>query len=104
MTRASTTYFMIPCRFGTTTVPVPLHIGEPSPGAHPLEQQADWLQRTQNGSIPLEVMDSFAKLLSIANENDVSFRELCAYAMDMALADVDDSPVAPAPMDGSSDT
>ncbi|MEV5206621.1 DUF2610 domain-containing protein [Micromonospora sp. NPDC053740] len=27
--------------------------------------------------MPLEVMDSFAKLLSIANENNVSYTELC---------------------------
>ncbi|MFI6784683.1 DUF2610 domain-containing protein [Micromonospora sp. NPDC050276] len=77
---------------------------ENSAGRHPLEQQADWLQRTQDGSTPLEVMDSFAKLLSIANENNVSFKELCTYAMGMALADADGNPVPPARVDGAADT
>ncbi|MFI7553480.1 DUF2610 domain-containing protein [Micromonospora sediminimaris] len=79
-------YFMIPCRFGTARVPFPLYVGEPAVGTHPLEQQSAWLHRVRGGSVPVEVMDSFEKLFAIALENNVSFEELCAYAMEQAAS------------------
>lgn len=78
--------FMIPCRFGTAGAPFPLYVGEPAVGTHPLEQQVAWLSRVRGGSVPVEVMDSFAKLFAIALENNVSFEELCVYAMEQATS------------------
>jgi hypothetical protein len=79
--------FLIPCDFGGTRSPFPLYFGEPSGDAHPLEQQAAWLWRERGGTIPAEVMESFAKLHAIARENNVSFEELCVYAMGEALGE-----------------
>jgi hypothetical protein len=72
---------MIPCRFSSATEQFPLYVGEPAADVHPLEQQAAWLWRERQGSVPAEVLDSFRKLLVIAQENNVSFEELCVYAM-----------------------
>lgn len=77
--------FMIPCSFGPLTVPFPMYVGEPVwDDTHPLEQQAAWLERERGGQVPTEVMDSFAQLLAIAIEHNVSFEELTVYAMDEA--------------------
>lgn len=37
--------------------------------------------RERQGIVPVEVLDSFQKLLVIAWEDNVSFEELCVYAM-----------------------
>ena len=76
--------FMIDCQFGTARASFPLYVGEPAVGTHPMEQQSAWLQRVRGGSVPVEVMDAFETLFTIALENNVSFEELCAYAMEQA--------------------
>lgn len=73
--------FTIPCQFGDHMAPFNIYIGDPVADAHPLEQQAAWLLRERGGVIPAEVMDSFKKLQDIAIENNVSFEELCVYAL-----------------------
>jgi hypothetical protein len=73
--------FTIPCQFGDVKAPFNIYIGEPVADAHPLEQQAAWLLRERGGVIPAEVMDSFKKLQDIAIENNVSFEDLCVYAL-----------------------
>ena len=78
-------WFMIPCFFGDRKAPFPIYVGEPAADTHPLEQQAAWLWRERGGLIPQEVMDSFGKLHTIALENNVSFEELCVYAIGEAL-------------------
>ncbi|GAA1403598.1 DUF2610 domain-containing protein [Catellatospora coxensis] len=93
---------MIPCDFGGRRLPFPIYAGEPVLDAHPLEQQAAWLERERGGTVPAEVMESFAKLRVIAADNDVDFGELTAYAMNEALsqqseADGADSAEAPGP-------
>lgn len=80
-------HFMIPCDFGGRKAPFPIYVGEPKVDAHPLHYQAWWLSSARGGTIPQEVMDSFEKLHKIALENNVSFEELCVYAMGEALAD-----------------
>ncbi|GIJ80556.1 protein of unknown function [Micromonospora phaseoli] len=79
--------FLIPCQFGAARAPFPLYAGEPAAGTHPMEQQSAWLGRVRGGTVPVEVMDSFAKLFAIALENNVSFEELCVYAMEQATND-----------------
>ena len=73
--------FTIPCDFGGTKSPFHIYVGEPDPKKHPLQNQAWWLQSERGGAIPPEVMESFEKLHKIAKENNVSFEELCVYAL-----------------------
>lgn len=77
--------FMVPCDFGGRKAPFPIYVGEPKPDMHPLHNQSWWLSTERGGSIPQEVMDSFEKLHQIAKDNNVSFEELCMYAMGEAL-------------------
>lgn len=79
-------HFMIPCDFGGRKAPFPIYVGEPKADAHPLQHQSSWLSSERGGSIPQEVMDSFEKLHKIAMENNVSFEELCVYAMGEAMS------------------
>jgi len=51
-----------------------------------------WLAEQRSGTIPLEVMESFEKLQKIAAENNVSFEDLCVYA----LGSADEKPAAQA--------
>jgi hypothetical protein len=76
--------FTIPCDFAGQKTPFHIYVGEPSSDIHPLFFQAAWLAEKRGGTIPSEVMESFAKLQVIANENDVSFEELCVYALSTA--------------------
>ena len=73
--------FTIPCNFGGTKSPFDVYIGNPKPGNHPLQNQAAWLSSERGGSIPPEVMESFAKLLDLSAKHGVSFEDLCVHAM-----------------------
>jgi hypothetical protein len=72
--------FTIPCDFGGQKTPFHVYVGQPTPG-HPLKYQAAWLRVERGGKIPDDVMESFQKLYNIAKENNVSFEELCVYAL-----------------------
>jgi|GEM_PF-2174802 len=77
--------FTIPCNFGSEKHPFAVYVGSYScKGRHPLEFQARWLSEMRGGAVPSEVMESFHKLLVIAEENAVSFEELCMYALGQA--------------------
>lgn len=76
--------FKIPCDFNGQKIPFDLYVGEPRDDRHPLANQQNWLSTERGGSIPKEVMDSFDKLHKIAIENNVSFEELCMYALGSA--------------------
>ncbi len=79
--------FTVPCRFGEAMAPFAIYVGEPvldAADAHPIEQQAAWLLRERGGVVPQEVMNSFTELLVIAKDNNVSFEELCVYALGTA--------------------
>lgn len=78
--------FTVPCKFGGQNYPFHIYVGDPSPEHHPLYFQALWLSTVRGGSIPEEVLDSFARLQKIALENKVSFEELCVYALGTAAA------------------
>ncbi len=80
--------FTIPCDFGGQKAPFSIYVGSPKPNIHPLRYQAAWLTRERGGQIPSEVMESFEKLHAIAKENNVSFVELCVYALGGANEDV----------------
>lgn len=76
--------FTVPCDFGGQKAPFDVYIGNPKPGNHPLQNQANWLSKERGGNIPAEVMDSFQKLLDLAEKNNVSFEDLCVYALNVA--------------------
>lgn len=76
--------FTVPCDFNGVKSPFTIYIGEPEDSHHPLHFQADWLTRERGGNIPGEVMDSIAKLKELADKNNVSFEELCVYALGAA--------------------
>jgi hypothetical protein len=79
--------FSVPCDFGGEKHPFDFYIGNPSPGLHALKYQAAWLLENRGGRVPTEVLDSFTKLRQLALDNNVSFEELCAYAMARAYED-----------------
>ncbi|KKB96364.1 hypothetical protein SZ25_00514 [Candidatus Arcanobacter lacustris] len=76
--------FSIPCDFNGVQSPFTIYIGDPEPKHHPLHFQADWLSRERGGTIPANVMDSVAKLKDLSEKNNVSFEELCVYALGAA--------------------
>ncbi|MCC5612573.1 DUF2610 domain-containing protein, partial [Nostoc sp. CHAB 5834] len=76
--------FTIPCDFGAKKAPFDVYIGNPDPDSHPLQYQSRWLSENRGGSIPQEVMDSFEKLYALAQKNEVSFEDLCVYALEAA--------------------
>ncbi len=76
--------FTVPCDFNGKKAPFHIYIGEPNPKNHPLQHQAHWLSSERGGNIPPEVMDAFGKLHDISKQNNVSFEELCVYALGSA--------------------
>ena len=76
--------FTIPCEFGGQKHPFAIYVGTPRDDRHPLQNQAHWLSSERGGNIPAEVMESFQKLHNISKENNVSFEELCMYALGQA--------------------
>lgn len=73
--------FTVPCDFGEQKQQFHVYIGQPDVGSHPLEFQSLWLNNQRGGLIPTDVMESFEKLFRISLENDVSFEDLCVYAL-----------------------
>lgn len=73
--------FTIPCAFGGATAPFAIYIGDPEPQHHPVHFQAEWLTKHRGGVIPSSIMDSIARLYALAKKNNVSFEELCVYAL-----------------------
>lgn len=73
--------FTIPCAFGGATSPFAIYIGDPEPLHHPVHFQSEWLTKHRGGVIPGKVMDSISRLYALAQKNNVSFEELCVYAL-----------------------
>lgn len=74
--------FTANCDFGGQKAPVTLYVGNPAIGTHPLNFQSRWLSQNRGGTIPPEIMDSFAKLAEISEKNRVPFEDLCAYVIE----------------------
>ncbi len=89
--------FTVPCDFGGTKSPFDVYIGDPTPGRHPLHFQSAWLSTVRGGTIPQEVMESFDKLHKLALQNNVSFEDLCVYALQTAQGDTSVQAPEPAP-------
>ncbi|RZI47741.1 DUF2610 domain-containing protein [Rickettsiales endosymbiont of Peranema trichophorum] len=71
----------IPCDFHGVNAPFTVYIGNPEPAHHPLQFQSQWLSKERGGAIPQEFMESLQKIKEIADRNNVSFEELCTYAL-----------------------
>lgn len=77
--------FTIPCVFDNGSQnPFEFFIGNPSYGKHPIEFQSKWLTEVRGGHVPQEIMDSIQKIKDLADRNNVSFEDLCYYAITMA--------------------
>ena len=83
--------FTVPCDFGGTKSPFDVYVVEPAPEQHPLHFQAAWLSTVRGGTIPQEVMDSFDKLHKLALKNNVSFEDMCVYALQVSQGDTSES-------------
>jgi hypothetical protein len=81
--------FTVNCDFGGQIAPFTICVGSPEPTHHPLYFQAEWLSKERGGNIPTEIMDALEKLMTLSKENNVSFEELCVYALGAAQQDKD---------------
>ncbi len=81
--------FTINCDFGGQMAPFTICVGEPEAGHHPLHFQAEWLSKERGGTVPPQVMDAVQKLKDLSKENNVSFEELCVYALGAAQQEKD---------------
>lgn len=71
--------FDFPCNFSGNKQKVTFYVGSSALGTHPIAFQSKWLEREKGGIVPKELIESLAKLKQIADENKVSFEELCSY-------------------------
>lgn len=76
--------FDIPCNFNGKMITVTLYIGDPKLENHPLQFQSNWLASVKGGQIPQDVMDSISKIRDLAVKNNVSFEDLCYFAVKKA--------------------
>ena len=83
--------FDVMCDFNGAKSLFTLYIGFPKPDAHPLQHQSTWLSKERGGSIPSDIMDGVAKLRDISIKNNVSFEELCVYALGVASETSDEN-------------
>lgn len=77
--------FPIECDFNGIKRTFHVYVGEPDPKRHPLQFQNWWMTTMGHGTIPQEEMDKFERLHKIAIENNVSFEDLCVYAIENAV-------------------
>lgn len=71
----------INCNFGASTSMVPIFIGKPEDGHHPIHFQAEWLSKERGGTVSKEVMESLSEIKRISDENGIPFDELCEFAL-----------------------
>jgi tetratricopeptide (TPR) repeat protein len=77
--------FTVPCSVAGYAKPYPLDVYVTTPRdsqqEDPLEDEARRLKEDHDATVPPAVRDSFKRLLKIARENNVSFPDLCVYAL-----------------------
>ena len=80
------TRYTIPTDFGGIKVPFYYYIRDwPSDYQYVgIDDQVIWLKQARGGVVAPEVVESFHKLMKIAKDNKVSFRELVEYALGQA--------------------
>ncbi len=76
--------FTVPTDFNGVKFPFHIYITE---SIQPFDDQVRWVNDVRGGTVPVEVIDSFHRLYKIAKENNVSFQDLCVYALGTADKD-----------------
>lgn len=76
--------FTIPTDFNGVKFPFHVYIISGPNGLQQLLNQFRWVKEIRGGTVPEEVVTSFTKLWNIAQENKVSWVELCVYALGTA--------------------
>lgn len=76
--------FNIKVNFGGQEADFAIYVGTPQDGHHPLQFQAKWLSDERGGTIPDAVMDAVKQLYNLSKKNNVSFEDLCVYALGTA--------------------
>lgn len=76
--------FTVPCDFNGVKYPFDVYIMDVRWPKDPLEDQARWLEEERGGTIPEPVRESFRKLHKLAHDNNVSYQDLCVYALGTA--------------------
>ncbi len=99
--------FTVPATFGGVIYPFNMYIiqfprefAKRYPG---VTGQRDWLKYTRGGAVPQDVIDAFNKLQQIAFDNDVSYPDLCVYALSAAQKDKNKADSTSASSSASSD-
>ncbi|WP_333023356.1 DUF2610 domain-containing protein [Wolbachia endosymbiont of Pentidionis agamae] len=73
--------FTVNCDFKGQSLPFVIYIGEPKIDMHPIYHQDSWLSKERGGNIPTKIRKSLDQLYKLSKENNVSFPDLCAYAI-----------------------
>ncbi len=73
--------FTVQCDINGLKWPFHVYVTNVPRPTHPLVDQARVLSEENSAEIPKEVMDSFERLAKIAADNNVSFVDLCVYAI-----------------------
>jgi TPR repeat protein/serine/threonine protein kinase len=75
--------FTVPCEVKgmPQKVPLPVYVTNAFKGNHPLEEEELRLHEDHDATLPKEVKDSFNRLYEISRQNNVSFVDLCVYAL-----------------------
>lgn len=76
--------FSILCSFNGQVSPCDFYIGKPKKASNPIHNQAHWLGKERNGTVPKEVMDCLNDLLALAEKNNLNFEELAYYTLTLA--------------------
>ena len=74
--------FTVPCDFGGKKYPVTFYVGDSAKGTNPIGFQSKWLSSEKGGVVSSELTSSLMKLKEIADQNKVSFEDLCSYVVD----------------------
>ena len=74
----------INCQFGDQTAPFDFYVGQPEEKHEALSFQEKWLLDNRGGVVPPEVKEALVQLRDLAKKNNVSFEDLCVYALGSA--------------------
>lgn len=76
--------FTVPTDFNGVKFPFNIYITD---SIRPFDDQVRWVQEVRGGKVPQEVIESFHRLYKIAKDNNVSFQDLCVYAVGTVAKD-----------------
>ncbi len=76
--------FTVPVDFSGVSHPFHVYIWDAPNAPVPTDAQFDWVEQARGGRVPEDVRESFRKLFKIAKDNNVSFQDLCVYALNAA--------------------